>query len=300
MRVFDKNDAKQVGQGCASRGGSSFCMNRISVNGSSFVGKPSGYHPDNRWEACVRAVNDWYRPPETFAVRFEQMLRDVRTMGFDALDIWTAGQLNWRWATQQQIALARDLLTKHRITVTSLGDNFGKTRDEFMAACKMAAGVNTRLLSGTCPVLRTERAFVVDKLDEYDLYLGLENHPEKSAQEMFDQIGDGAHGRIGTTVDTGWYASQAHEVVGMIEQLGKHILNIHLKDVIPTAGQDGQTEDRNVGYGQGIVPLKECVRALKRIGYAGDYSVEIHSVDHDPTIELVEGLRLVRKWITQP
>lgn len=270
-------------------------MNRISINGSSFVGKAHGYHPDNTWEACVNALNAYYSPPETFAARFEQMLMEVKALGFDLLDIWTAGQLSWRWATERQIATARELLEKHGIGVTSLGDSFGETRDEFEAACRLAVGVNTRLLSGGCPVLGTERQFVIDTLNRYDLYLGLENHPEKSAQAMLDQLGDGAGGRLGTTVDTGWYATQAGDVVRAVEQLGDRILHVHLKDVLGPPAQD-----QNVGYGKGIVPMEAVVRALQRMGYPGDYSVEIHSINHDPTGELAEGLGLVRRWLEVP
>ena len=117
------------------------------------------------------------------------------------------------------------------------------------------------------------------------------NHPEKSAQEMLDKIGDDANGRIGTTVDTGWYATQAPDVVRAIRELDRRIFHIHLKDVL--AGGP----DLNVGLGKGIVPMEACVRALQRTGYTGDYSVEIHSLDHDPTTELAEGLIQVRKWV---
>lgn len=266
-------------------------MTQISCNGSSFVAKQCGYSPTSDWDVCVDAVNDYYRPADTFAARFEQHLLDIRALGYNALDIWTAGQLNWRWATEAQIATARQLLDKHGFTVTSLGNDFGDTRDEFVAACKLAVGVNTKLLSGGCPVLRQERAFVIEMLEKYDLRLGVENHPEKSAQEMLDQIGDGAHGRIGTTVDTGWYATQAPDVVQTIQELGSHILHIHLKDVL--AGGP----DLNVGLGTGIVPMQACVRALQNTGYTGDYSIEIHSLDHDPTGELAAALPLVRGWI---
>lgn len=270
-------------------------MNRISVNGSSFVGQPFGYHPDNEWDTCVRAVNDYFRPVETFAARFEQMLLDVKRLGFDAFDIWTAGQLSWRWATPAQIATARDLLAKHSLTVTSLGDSFGETRDEFVAACELAVGVNTKLLSGGCPVLQTERTFVIDTLERYDLYLGLENHPQRSAREMLDAIGDDAGGRIGTTVDTGWYGTQAGDVVRVMEQLDGRIVHVHLKDVL-----GGAESDVNVGYGKGIVPLEACVMALRRMGYTGDYSVEIHALNHDPLPELAQGGQLVRRWLAAP
>lgn len=266
-------------------------MTRISVNGSSFVAMQCGHGPDAAWDACVNAVNEYYRPAETFAERFEKHLRDVKALGYDALDIWTAGQLNWRWATEEQIATARALLDKHNLVVTSLGNDFGDTRDEFVAACKLAVGVNTKLLSGGCPVFKRERAFVIEMLEKYDLYLGLENHPEKSAQAMLDQIGDGGKRRVGTTVDTGWYATQAGDVVRVIEQLRGHILHIHLKDVLANEA------DKNVGFGQGIVPMQECVNTLRRMGYTGDYSVEIHSLDHDPTAELEEAGQMVREWL---
>lgn len=266
-------------------------MNRISLNGSSFVARQCGYGPHSDWDTCVGAVNTFYRPAATFAERFDKHLAEVASLGFDALDIWTAGQLNWRWATAEQISAARALLDKRNLTVTSLGNDFGDTREEFVAACKLAVGVNTKLLSGGCPVLRKERAFVIEMLHAHDLYLGLENHPEKSAQAMLDQIGDGGGGRIGTTVDTGWYATQAGDVVRVIEQLQGHIFHIHLKDVLANEA------DRNVGFGQGIVPMRECVDALRRMNYTGDYSVEIHSLDHDPTSELEEAGQLVRAWL---
>lgn len=200
-------------------------MTQISLNSSSFVGRQCGYGPQSSWDACVDAVNAYYQPEDTFSARFEAMLREVKQLGFDALDIWTAGQMNWRWTTQKQMADARALLSKHNLAVTSLGDNFGATREEFAAACKLAVGVNTRLLSGGCPVLKQERAFVIDTLHEYDLYLGLENHPEKSAQETLDQIRDDGGGRLGTTIDTGWYATQAGDVVRAIKELRGHIFS---------------------------------------------------------------------------
>ena len=87
-------------------------MTQISLNSSSFVGRQCGYGPQSNWDACVEAVNAYYRPENTFAERFEKMLLEVKHMGFDALDIWTAGQMNWRWTTEKQMAQARTLLRR--------------------------------------------------------------------------------------------------------------------------------------------------------------------------------------------
>ncbi|MBI3243150.1 MAG: sugar phosphate isomerase/epimerase [Chloroflexi bacterium] len=270
-------------------------MNKISLNCSSFVAKQNGYpRPHDSWETCVRAVNEFYRPLETFAKRFEQLILDVKALGFDALDVWTPGQLSWRWASEEHIVIARRLLEQHYMAATSIGGEFGATREDFVAACKLASGVKTQLLSGTTTLLFSERAFVIATLKEYDLRLAFENHPEKTPQEMLDKIGGGGEGRIGTAVDTGWYATQGYDAVKAIEALSNHIFHVHLKDV------QAPGEHINCGYCQGCAPLEASVQALKKIGYSGDYSVENHAFDHDPTEELRTALPMLRRWLASP
>lgn len=270
-------------------------MPTISLNCSSFVARQSGYpSPHDSWESCVQAVNDFYSPLETFAERFELLIREVKALGFDALDVWTPGQLSWRWATQEHIVTARSLLERHRLTVTSLGGEFGATPVDFVAACQLAVGVNTQLLSGTTTLLSKDRAFVIAALREYGLRLAFENHPEKTPREMLDKITDDGQGRIGTAVDTGWYATQGYDVIEAVEELDGHIFHVHVKDVRAPGAHI------NCGFGQGCVPLEASVQALKRIGYPGDYSVENHAFDHDPTEELRAALPMLRRWQALP
>jgi L-ribulose-5-phosphate 3-epimerase len=266
-------------------------VNRVSFNCSNLVGQQAGYKPQNDWGSCVRAVNEYYSPLETFPARFECLVLAVRGLGFEALDIWTAGQLNWRWTTKEHAAVARELLDRHNMAVGSLGGDFGETPQEFLAACELAAGVGTRLLSGGCPLFNTDRQFVLGVLRDHDLILSIENHPEKNAREMLDKIGEADRDRVGTTVDTGWYATHAMDAVKAIQELEGRILHVHLKDVLPG------NEHLNVGYGRGCVPLQECVQALRRIGYEGDFSVEEHAIDHDPLPEIAAARRLLRAWL---
>jgi sugar phosphate isomerase/epimerase len=267
-------------------------VNQISLNCSTFVGKQYSYGSDSDWGSCVDAVNQYYSPLATFPERFEQLVLHVKTLGFDALDIWTPGQLSWRWATDGHISTAHHLLEQHDMAVTSIGGEFGATRDEFVAACRLAVGVDTKLLSGTVPLLFSDRAFLVAKLEEFDLKLAIENHPEKTPEEMLAKIDDTGHGRIGTAVDTGWYATQGYDGVQAIEKLKDHILHVHLKDVLQPTQPD---EHINCGYGNGCVPLEEIVSKLDKIQYTGDYSVENHAFDHDPTREVEEA----RKWLEE-
>lgn len=267
-------------------------MTIISLNCSSFVAKQYGYTTENDWGTCVKVINDYYSTIETFTERFEQLILDVTDLGYGALDVWTPGQLAWSWATPEHIRIASRLLKKNNVHVTSIGGAFGDTREKFVSACELAVGIDTDLLSGTVPLLFTDRAFLVDKLNEYNLRLAIENHPEKSAADMLEQIGDGAGGRIGTAVDTGWYATQGCDVPAEIRALSKHIMHVHLKDI------EKVDDHVNVGYGKGVVPLEACVKALKEIGYDGNYSVENHAFNHDPTEELREALPMLHNWLS--
>ena len=261
-------------------------MNAISLNGSSFVGKQAQWSKD--WDGSVALINAYYQPLETFGQRFQEMLDDTKAIGADRLDLWTGGQLNWRWATPEHIHIADELLKQNGITIVGLGDEFGATQDEFVAACRMARGVGTTVLSGTVPLLTTDRASVIAILKEYGCKLALENHPEKTPSEMRHKIA-GGEGVLGTTVDTGWYATWGYDVPKAIRELKDVLWHVHVKDVL--AGE----EHVNVGYGKGIVPVEACLQALKDIGYSGVISVENHPVDHNPTEELIEGMALVKR-----
>lgn len=267
--------------------------NKISLNCSSFVAKQYGYKSGDDWGVRVDAVNAFYAPLETFQERFNALILDVKAMGYHAIDIWTPGQLSWRWATDAHIKIAQDLLNNHKIEVTSLGGEFGDTREKFISVCELAVGVGTNLLSGTVPLLFTDRDFLVQTLEDYDLRLAIENHPEKTVDEMLIQIGDTGNGRIGTAVDTGWYATQGVDVAHAIRRLDHHVFHIHLKDIRAVG------EHVNCGYGKGIVPLEACINALKEIGYSGDISIENHCFDHDPTDELKEALSMLKLWMQE-
>jgi L-ribulose-5-phosphate 3-epimerase len=266
-------------------------MDIIALHCSSFVAKQYGYHADNEWGACVQAVADYYRPIQSFSGRFERLVLHVKRLGFDAMDIWQPGQLNWQWATPQHIAGAQNVLEKHHMTVTSLAGEFGEARDEFLSACRVAKGIGATMLSGMCDLLATDRGFVLDILKQYGLKLALENHTETNARQMLDQIGPNKEDCLGTAVDTGWYATRGVDVVSAIKELDGRIFHVHLKNVLP-----GE-EHINCGYTKGIVSLEACVRTLKKAGFQGVYSVENHVLDHDPDDELREGGLLVRQWL---
>lgn len=263
---------------------------KISFMSANFVARQLNYNMSEGWAQGDQATNDFFRPPATFAARFEQILLDVRRMGFGAVDIWTA-HLHWEWATETQIAQAHDLLNLHRLKVASLAGSFGATRQEFERVCNVARSVGTQTLGGMAPVLFEDRTSVIDLLNEYDLRLSLENHPEKRPEELLEKIGTDTDGRIGAAVDTGWFGTHGYDAAEAIKRLGEHIFHVHLKDVLEPG------EHVTCRYGQGCVPIEQCVQALKEIEYAGYYSVEHEPESYDPSEDCQANLQMLREWL---
>jgi L-ribulose-5-phosphate 3-epimerase len=268
-------------------------MNTISFMSANFVARQVGYHMTEGWGQGERATNACFRPLETFGQRFEELLTAVRAMGFDTIDIWTA-HLNWAWATDRHIAIARELLDRHGLAVASLAGGFGASAEEFDAACRLAVALHTKVLGGGAPFYDTQRDSAIATLDRHDLKLGIENHPGvETPEQMLAKIGDGGHGRIGTAVDTGWYGTVGLDAAQAIEQLGKYVFHVHLKDVRAPGSHE------TCRYGQGIVPIQACVEALQQLGSQGAISVEHEPEDFDPTEDCKANLALLRQWLRQ-
>ena len=126
----------------------------LSFMGANYVGKELGYGAADEWGPFDVATNAAFEPIETFGARFDDLLTAIVAAGFEALDLWVA-HLNWRWATPEHVAIARDLLDRHGLRVVSLAGNFGATPAELASACALANALDVDLLGGMGDVLRT-------------------------------------------------------------------------------------------------------------------------------------------------
>jgi sugar phosphate isomerase/epimerase len=237
-----------------------------------------------------RATNDRFRPLADFEGLFAALLGAVGGMGFRALDLWTA-HLNPAWATSEHIAIAAGLLAEHGLEVVSLAGGFGQTRDEFLAACRLAAALRVRLLGGSTALLSTDPDFVAGALRDHALKLGYENHQERSSRDVLARIGSAGADCIGVTVDTGSFVTEGCDPAAAIRELGPRILHVHLRDV-PGAGQEDSCR-----LGAGAVPFPACLRALAGCGYSGPLSIEHEPYTYDPVPDCIASLAQVRAWL---
>ena len=68
-------------------------------------------------------------------------------------------------------------------------------------------------------------------LREHGVVLAVENHPEQTPAEVLAKIEAGRE-TMRATVDTGWWATQGYDPARAIEELGPHVVHVHLKDVL--------------------------------------------------------------------
>jgi sugar phosphate isomerase/epimerase len=258
---------------------------------ANYVARQVGYNMTEGWGQGDGATNEYFKPIETYADRLGEYLRDVRAMGFDALDLWLP-LLNYTWATDAHVQTAADLLKQHGLQVVSLAGWFGATPEDFEKVCEMATALDCTILGGGTSMVTKDRPFVIDTLHKYGVRWGFENHPEKTPQEVLDKIGDDGDGVIGVAIDTGWFGTQGYDAARAIEELGDRLFHVHLKDVRSAGAHD------TCRFGEGVVPIEACVQTLKRLGYNGAVCIE-HEPEHsDPTEDVKASLAMLQGWLS--
>ena len=256
-------------------------MNAIAFTTANYVARETGYAMHG-WGHGDRETNARFRPLETYRKRLSEVLADIAELGFDTVDLWGA-HLNPEWATDEHVAVARELLARNGLQVATFAAWVGTGNIE--RACALAAAIGTDLIgAGASGDVRS----LAPVLQAHGIRLAFENHPERTPRDLLAKLDDS----MGVTLDTGWFATQGYDPVQAIEELAERVLHVHLKDV-RAAGEPHET----CPWGEGIVPVDECVRALRRVGYRGALTVEHEPEDHDPSEECRQMLATLREWL---
>jgi sugar phosphate isomerase/epimerase len=255
----------------------------VSFMSANEVAREVGYRMHG-WGHGDGATNDAFRPLDTYAGRFGALLDRARVLGFGAIDVWGA-HLNPEWATDEHVDAAMAALDERGMRVASY--QVYAPSPHLERACAIAERLGTGVLSGFVPV---EDERLPSLLERHGLVFGLENHPEPTPQTMLDKVGDLP--RVGVCVDTGWFGTQGYDASRAIEELGARVVHVHLKDVL----HEGEPHD-TCRWGDGVVDIEGCVRALQRIGYTGAISVEHEPETYDPSDDIRDLRVQLEGWL---
>ena len=259
-------------------------MPAIAFTTANFVARETGWSMHG-WTHGDRATQEHFRELETYGERLDEVLARVRELGFDTVDLWGA-HLGTDWATDEHLSVAREALARHGVRVATYATWVDPTNVE--RACELARGIGTRVIGAG---FSGEPEALAPVLREHDVCLAVENHPERSPRELLSKIERGG-ATFGATVDTGWWGTQGYDAPRAIDELAEHVLHVHLKDV-RAVGEPHET----CPWGEGIVDIEACVRALQRSGYRGAFTIEHEPEDHDPSDEIVELRTRLEGWL---
>jgi sugar phosphate isomerase/epimerase len=261
----------------------------ISFMSANYVAKELGYGAADEWGPFDVATNAAFEPLGAFPARFDDLLAAITALGFDTIDLWFA-HLNWRWATPEHVAVAREALGRHGVVVVSLAGSIGKTTADVEAACRLANDLDVDLIAGVGPVVHGDRDGATAVLEAHGVRFGLENHPERTPDDVLAAIGD--EPALGAAVDTGWWATQGYDPVAAIHELSDRLVHVHLKDV------EEQGTHVSCMHGEGCARIADCVQALLELGYSGPVSIEHEPYDRDPTVECGRMLARIREQLS--
>jgi sugar phosphate isomerase/epimerase len=137
----------------------------------------------------------------------------------------------------------------------------------------------------------TNAALAYELGKEYGIKYAIENHPEKTPQELLARIGE--YGEvIGVTQDTGFWGQFGYDAVKATHELKDHLLHMHLKQVRQTA-----ESWHSCAYDEGVVDVKGVAQALQEIGYSGAISVEHEPAHEDPLPAVARSAQQLRSWL---
>jgi sugar phosphate isomerase/epimerase len=101
--------------------------------------------------------------------------------------------------------------------------------------------------------------------------------PLKTLAQALEVIDAAERDNIGLNVDTFhiWAGGTPWEEVARLDP--RMILVVHLSDATPRQGEEWSDADRGVFPGDGIIPLKEGIDAIRSTGYDGAWAIEMIS-----------------------
>lgn len=259
-------------------------VSRIAFTTANYVARQTGWAMQG-WRHGDRATHEFFSPVETYRERFDALLAAVRELGFETIDLW-GPHLSPTWAMDEHVAAAQEALGAHGLAVATYATWVDAANVE--RACELSLAVGTPVIGAG---LSGDPAALAPVLRAHGVTLALENHPERTPAEVLVKIeaGDGA---LAATIDTGWWATQGYDPERAIRELDGHVAHVHLKDVSHT----GEPHETCV-WGEGIVDIEACVRALQNSGYTGAYVVEHEPEDHDPSEEIMAMRQQLEVWL---
>ena len=250
-------------------------MHKIAFNTANLVARVTGYR---------FAMKDWGEQHRKTAEATDErawraICQEVAGASYTAIEVWEAHAPPERMLGTGRAMVWRRIMTDAGLQPIGYA---GELRPETADVC-LALGIpviNGRIHSS----LNVESA--TDLCRSTGVRFNLENHPEKTAEELLHQIG-GGNASLGVCIDTGWLGTQGVDAPDFVRAVGGLVRHVHVKDVM----RPGHHE--TCPLSEGCVDLPAVFKALKDVKYCGWYSWEDEPEARNP----MQTAEANRTWI---
>ncbi|HVO10049.1 MAG TPA: sugar phosphate isomerase/epimerase family protein [Vicinamibacteria bacterium] len=248
---------------------------RIAFNTANLVAQVSGWH--YKLSGWMDQHNKTIAATDEAAWR--AICKQIAAAGFKAVEVWEAH------AAPESLDEAKAKAWKQALVENGLQPigYAGGLRRQTLQVCRWL-GI-PRINGG----LRDHQPDAATALcREFGVGFNIENHPQKSAQELLAEIG-GGDDWLGVCIDMGWLGTQGVSAPDVIRACGPFVRHTHVKDVRAAGGHE------TVMLGEGVVNVPACLKTLRAMRYAGWYSWEDEPEDRNPLDSAVRN----RKWLEE-
>lgn len=222
---------------------------------------------------------------------FIKMAGEIRTMGYENLEIWEPNFSHFVYNEDDARAMAAELAQMgFKLLVYCIGGYGPKDVANVEKGYRFAHALGAKVVSGCIPLLGTEE--LLPELERcgklYGLKFAVENHPAPNIEDPADvkRITEG-YSTIGANLDVGIYNMQYFDVIAAAKLLKDKLFHVHFKDTVK--GGHGC-----LPIGDGDAPMAELIKLLQTWGYDNMVSVEFE-YEGDPAPGLVKSLAFINK-----
>jgi len=251
----------------------------LAFNTANLVARFSNYRFDlNKWGDQHRLT-----VARTDEAAWAAICAAIAQTGFRTVEIWEAH------ASPETMSRARatawnNILADHGLKAIGYA---GGLRRETVQVCQW---LNLPFISGSnLHGLKPADATALCRAS--GIAFNLENHPEKTVEEILAKIG-GGNDWLGVCVDTGWLGTQGADAPAAIRRLGTLVRHTHIKDV-KAAGAH-----QTCLLGEGVVRVADCLAALQAIHYRGIYAWEDEPEDRNPLPTAARNRQWIERHLT--
>ena len=251
---------------------------RIAFVTANLVARVSGY----RFELAHWGEQHKKTIAATDAAAWQSICQEISAAGFRAIEVWEAHAAP-EVMTRERAVTWKTIMDDHGLK--GIGYGGGLSRKTLEICQWLGIPQINGWIGGNTP----EQATLL--CQETGVRFNVENHPEKTAQEILKVVG-GGNEWLGVCIDTGWLGTQGVNGPEIIRACGRLVRHTHVKDVKAAGAHE------TCLLGEGVAQVAACLAALKGIGYAGWHAWEDEPEDRNPFDSAVRNRRWIASHIT--